>query len=219
MGVSNRTRNLSELKKTQELNKMKIDPLSILSENEVAPFTVAFQECEETVDIDKLNALKGMLICGYIMLIVPFFPLLGAFLRRKESNHVWGSNLPGVCALVAGCLYLAWYYTEVEDVVGDVEKFNKIFKSFVALSLVVTLFGVLALIHLLFAFLGNILCSKFGSGDRLVGLFTFIFMLIVLAFLIAAPAAATGLGWKYAFGPCEEKYLSDMTLFPKKTIQ
>ncbi|CBY40105.1 unnamed protein product [Oikopleura dioica] len=196
---------------------MKIDPLSMLSENDVLPAT-NLQECGDTIEVSQTTALKGMLIAGYIMLIVPFFPLVGAFLKRKESNHVWGSNIPGLCSLVAGCLYLSWYYKGIDPTDLDkIAMFNKIFKAFVALSLVVTLFGVLALIQLCFAFLANLCCSKFGSGDRLVGLCTFIFMLIVLAFLIAAPAAATGLGWKYAFGPCDY-WLSALTIFDKTSI-
>ncbi|CAG5077174.1 Oidioi.mRNA.OKI2018_I69.PAR.g8646.t1.cds [Oikopleura dioica] len=198
---------------------MKLDPNSIISSNDVVPSNNVFPEhCGDTVEVNQATALHGMLIAAYIMLIVPFFPLVGAFLRRKESNHVWGSNLPGICSLVAGALYLAWYYTEIKpNELDEIEKFNKIFKAFNALSLTVTLFGALALIHLCFAFLGNILCSKFGSGDRLVGLFTFIFMTIVLAVLIAAPAAATALGWKYAFGACDH-WLTGLTLLNKPEI-
>merc|ERR1712241_100337 len=200
-----------EKEKPERNQIMKINPLFMLSENDVVEQKTDFLDCNE-FEVEQQDALHGMLIAGYIMLIVPFFPLVGAFLKRKESNHVWGSNLPGLCSLVAGCLYLAWFYTNVSPTDLDkIDKFNKIFKAFVALSLTVTLFGVLALIQLCFAFLGNLLCSKFGSGDRLVGLCTFVFMCIVLAVLIAAPAAATALGWQYAFGPCESTWLSLLT--------
>ncbi|CBY25175.1 unnamed protein product [Oikopleura dioica] len=188
---------------------MKIDPLFMLSENDVLPAT-NFQECGDTIEVAQTTALKGMLIAGYIMLIVPFFPL--------KATTFGAQYIPGLCSLVAGCLYLSWYYKGIDPTDLDkIAMFNKIFKAFVALSLVVTLFGVLALIQLCFAFLANLCCSKFGSGDRLVGLCTFIFMLIVLAFLIAAPAAATGLGWKYAFGPCDY-WLSALTIFDKTSI-
>jgi hypothetical protein len=48
----------------------------MFSDNDVLPAT-SFQDCGDTFEVEKQTALKGMLIAGYIMLIVPVRSLLG----------------------------------------------------------------------------------------------------------------------------------------------
>merc|ERR1711892_803175 len=82
--------------------------------NEVAPSDLA-DICHvnvegEVIGHDFCDEMKIMLICAYIELILPLFSLVGSFLFRKEAAHVLGANLPALCSVITGSLFLALNY-------------------------------------------------------------------------------------------------------------
>ena len=64
----------------------------------------------EVIGHDFCDEMKIMLICAYIELILPLFSLVGSFLFRKEAAHVLGANLPALCSVITGSLFLALNY-------------------------------------------------------------------------------------------------------------
>ena len=62
------------------------------------------------INIKICDELFGMLVCAYILLILPVFSIGGSFLFKNDAKHIWGSNLPGLGCITAGSIYLALYY-------------------------------------------------------------------------------------------------------------
>ena len=103
------------------------------------------------VDVDVCDEVKIMLICAYIELILPLVSIIGSFFFLKEAAHVMGSNIPALCSVVSGSLYLALYYGgsvgsgNYSDYAGEMG--HKIFKSHVALSMAVAVVGALCMLQ------------------------------------------------------------------------
>ena len=104
-----------------------------------------------------------MLICAYIELILPLVSIIGSFFFLKEAAHVMGSNIPALCSVVSGSLYLALYYGgsidsgNYLDYAGEMG--HKIFKSHVALSMAVAVVGALCMLQVMVRFV-PIKCGK-----------------------------------------------------------
>ena len=88
-----------------------------------------------------------MLICAYIELILPMVSIIGSFFFLKEAAHVMGSNIPALCSIVSGSLYLALHYGNNDDYIKDMG--HKIFESHVALSMAVAVVGALCMLQVM----------------------------------------------------------------------
>ena len=61
-------------------------------------------------DLKFCDEMKIMLACAYIQLILPMFSIGGSFMFRKDRVHILGANLPALCSMISGSLFLALEY-------------------------------------------------------------------------------------------------------------
>ena len=62
------------------------------------------------INFDFCDEMSVMLICAYIQLILPIFSIGGSFFFRKDYAHVLGANIPALCSMISGSLFLALEY-------------------------------------------------------------------------------------------------------------
>merc|ERR1712021_114794 len=169
--------------------------------NEVAPSDLA-DICHvnvegEVIGHDFCDEMKIMLICAYIELILPLFSLVGSFLFRKEAAHVLGANLPALCSVITGSLFLALNYKKPFGVDQQ-----ELFKAHVGMATAVSVIGALCMCQTVLSFIGVLACGSCCEGERVLGLFAFIFTMIGLIIVFAVPIGSMAIGWTYAFGEC-----------------
>merc|ERR1711923_474499 len=158
---------------------------------------------ETDVETKICDELFGMLVCAYILLILPVFSIGGSFLFKNDAKHIWGSNLPGLGCITAGSIYLALYYGDNVKMDLNVDT-HMMFKAHVGIAIAMCIIGALLMLQVTLSFIGVLMCGNCCSGERAVGLFAYIFTMIGLAIVFCIPIGTMAIGWTYAFGDCSE---------------
>merc|ERR1712227_643631 len=177
-----------------------------LVENKFSENAAQFSICHnlEQVDVDVCDEVNIMLVCAYIELILPMISIIGSFFFLKEAGHVMGSNIPALCSVVSGSLYLALNYGDAKDYFGDMGQ--GMFKAHVALSMTVAIVGALCMLQVTLSFLQILACGSCCEGERVMGLLAFVFTMIGLVVIFSVPIGTMAIGWTYAFGDCSDSW-------------
>lgn len=145
-------------------------------EFQVAPYDMS-DEChvnhDEVIKHDFCGEINVMLICAYIELVLPLFSMVGSFIFRKEAGHIFGANLPALCSMISGSLFLALNYKDEINVDGQ-----ELFKAHVGMATAVSIIGALCMCQVVLSFIGVLACGSCCKGERVLGLFAFIFTMI-----------------------------------------
>jgi len=147
----------------------------------------------------------SMLALAWVECFLPIFLWVGNCVFAGVGDKKFklaGTALCGLLSLIAGPMYLTWYYQCPAGGTSKAVTMHNCFKTHVSLSLGCVILGALAVVQVVFVFLRVIMCAECGSGFRLRALFGAIFMLTITALVTFIPLGSVAIGWKYAFGDC-----------------
>ncbi|CAG5097204.1 Oidioi.mRNA.OKI2018_I69.XSR.g14977.t1.cds [Oikopleura dioica] len=124
-------------------------------------------------EFDTMNAL------AWVECFLPVFLWVGNCVFNGEGDRRFklaGTALCGLLSLIAGPMYLTWFYQCPQIGSNKPVKMQRCFKAHVSLCLGCVILGALAVVQVVFTFLGVLMCADCKAGFRLKALFGAIFM-------------------------------------------
>ncbi|CBY13079.1 unnamed protein product [Oikopleura dioica] len=161
--------------------------------------------CKIQDPVNYKKEFDSMLALAWIECFLPIFLWVGNCVFAGVGDKKFklaGTALCGLLSLIAGPMYLTWYYQCPQAGSSKPKTMQNCFKTHVSLSLGCVILGALAVVQVVFVFLRVLMCAECGKGFRLRALLGAIFMITITALVTFIPLGSVAIGWKYAFGDC-----------------